>query len=40
MPSLTMPSEVAAIRYRRFGKVCPSTEQKYRSAIGNIEASE
>jgi hypothetical protein len=35
-----MPIEVAAIRYRRLGKVWPSTEEKYRSATGKTEARE
>jgi hypothetical protein len=35
-----LPSEVAEIRYRRFGYVWPRIEAKYRSAIGKMRAIE
>jgi hypothetical protein len=34
------PIDVAEIRYRRFGYVWPSTEQKYRLPIGKMSAIE
>jgi hypothetical protein len=36
--SSVIPSEVAASRKRRFGSVCPSSEQNQRSPIGNVPA--